>query len=90
MIELYNTICDAFVAFFNKTGLMAGKSSDMPLDVLLVVSGRTELWRRKELMEITIESKKITAIEKELKVYLKSAECKKTVAKGVKEYFDKA
>jgi len=90
MIELYNTICGFIVAFFNKTGLMIGKTTDMPLDAIIVTSARTELWRRKELVEISIETQKISAIEKGLDAYLKSAECKKTVAKEVKIYFDKA
>jgi len=90
MIELYIVVRDFIVAFFNKTGLMAGKTSDMPLDAIIVISARTELWKRKELVEISIETQKISAIEKALESYLESDECQDKIDNEVKIYFDKA
>jgi len=86
MINLYNVICQFFVSFFTKTGLMMGKSSDIPLDAVVLSSARTDIWCRKGLMEVRVESAKLDAIEAEIGIYLKSDEGVNDIKKEAKKY----
>jgi len=88
MINLYNVICQFFVSFFTKTGLMMGKSTDIPLNAVVLSSARTDIWCRKGLMEVKIESKKLNILEEAVDSYIQSPEYMEQIKSEAKEYID--